>query len=235
MKAILHIGLLATTAIVMVVLSGSISNAKGVQLQTPNYKFNVETIRRGGKIFAKDCMSCHSVSYIRYSRLAHDLGLGKKEIIKDFMLSSGAKYQSGMETTMPSKLSAKWFGATPPDLSLMARYRGVDWIYTYLRSFYADPQKKSGWNNHVFPSVAMPNVLYSYSGIVDGKGRVLQKANISPKAFKKMTADLTAWLQYASDPSKLVRNRIGPYVIGFLLVFTFLAYLLKRSYWRDIH
>lgn len=235
MKAILHTGLFVAATLAVLVMPGGVASAKEAQLQTPDYQFNTETIIRGGKLFARNCSACHSLSNLRYNRLTKDLGLGKEEIAKDFMLPAGAKYLEGMKVTMPPRLSKKWFGTTPPDLSLVGRYRGVDWIYTYLRSFYWDPKMMSGWNNHVFPAVAMPNVLYSYSGIVDKQGKVLQKGSISPQDFKRMTADLTAWLQYVSDPSKITRNRIGPYVIGFLLIFTLLAYFMKRAYWRDIH
>ncbi len=209
--------------------------ADEVALPTAKYKFDKETIIRGGIFFAQNCLACHSMKYIRYNRLAVDLGLNKEFIKRNFMLPSGAKYLRGMTTVMPPKLAARWLGVTPPDLTLVARYRGVDWIYNYLRSFYWDPSKSTGWNNHVFPGVAMPNVLFSYSGVVDSKGRVLKKASHSHQKYDEVITNLIAWMRYTSDPSIIIRRQISPYVIGFLLIFTLLAYLLKRAYWRDVH
>jgi len=222
-------------AAVIVTVYGGTANADEAQLQTPKYQLNKETIVRGGIFFAQNCLSCHGAKYIRYNRLATDLGLDEAFIKSNFMTPAGAKYLRGMTTTMPPKLAVNWLGATPPDLNLIARYRGVDWVYTFLRSFYLDPSQASGWNNHIFPTVAMPNVLFAYSGTVDETGQVLKKASFSPGEYDQVTADLTAWLQYTSDPSIIIRRQIAPYVIGFLLLFTLLAYLLKRVYWRDVH
>ncbi|GMT41136.1 MAG: cytochrome c [bacterium] len=234
MKTILRIGLLAGAVIFAAAYEGT-AYADEVQLQTPEYQLNKETIVRGGIFFAQNCLACHSMKYIRYNRLATDLGLDKKFITRNFMMPKGAEYLRGMITAMPPKLAAKWLGATPPDLTLAARYRGTDWIYTYLRSFYWDPDKPTGWNNHVFPDVAMPNVLFSYSGTVDDKGQVIKKASYSSQEYDQKTTDLIAWMRYTSDPSIIVRRQIAPYVIGFLVIFTILAYLLKRAYWRDVH
>ncbi len=232
----LRIGLLAGAVVFAVVYEGvGYANEVQVQVQAPKYQFNKKTIIRGGIFFAQHCLACHSMKYIRYNRLAADLGLDKKFIKRNFMTPAGAKYLRGMTTVMPPKLAAKWFGVTPPDLTLVARYRGVDWIYTYLRSFYWDPGKSTGWNNRLFPGVAMPNVLFSYSGTIDNKGHVLKKATYSPQEYDRITTDLTAWMRYTSDPSIIVRKKIAPYVIGFLLIFTLFAYLLKRAYWRDVH
>ncbi len=230
----LRTGLLAGTVIFAIVFGGS-GYAEEVPLQTPQYQLNKEAIIRGGIFYSQNCLTCHSMKYIRYNRLADDLGLDKKYIEHNFMTPGGAGYLRGMITAMPPEHVARWLGATPPDLTLVARYRGIDWIYTYLRSFYWDPKTSTGWNNQVFPGVAMPNVLYSYSGTIDDKRNVLEKASYSQQEYDRVTTDLMAWMRYTSDPSILVRRQIAPYVIGFLLIFTLLAYLLKRAYWRDVH
>jgi ubiquinol-cytochrome c reductase cytochrome c1 subunit len=206
-----------------------------VPLQHPHYNFDRETIVRGGKLFAQYCLNCHSVKYIRYERLAQDLDLSQREITGDFMIPAGAEYQKGMSVTMPSDLATKWFGTAPPDLSLAVRHRGVDWVYSYLTNFYWDPGQASGWNNRIFPAVAMPNVLWDLSGIRDAGGELLRKGQLSAAEFDRTAADLTAWLQYTSDPSRIVRHRVGPYVLVFLGLFILLAYALKRAYWRDVH
>ncbi len=234
MKIILRTGLLAG-AVIFAAICGKAGYADEVQLQTPKYQFNKETIIRGGQFFAQNCLTCHSMKYLRYNRLVVDLGLDEKFIKDNFMTPSGAEYLRGMTTAMPPESAAKWLNAAPPDLTLAARYRGIDWIYTYLRSFYWDPGKPGGWNNHVFPGVAMPNVLFSYSGTTDDKGNVLEKAGYTSEEYDRITTDLAVWMRYTSDPSIIVRRQIAPYVIGFLLIFTLLAYLLKRAYWRDVH
>jgi len=229
-----RIGLLIG-AVIFATLYGGAAYADEIQLQIPKYQINKEAIIRGGVFFAQNCLTCHSMKYIRYNRLVGDLGLDKKFIMRNFMTPAGAEYLRGMTTAMPPKLAAKWFGVTPPDLTLVARYRSIDWIHTYLRSFYWDPGKSTGWNNRIFPGVAMPNVLFSYSGTIDSKGHVLKKASYNSREYDQITTDLIAWMRYTSDPSIIVRKQIAPYTISFLLIFTVLAYLLKRAYWRDVH
>lgn len=235
MKKILPASLLFSAIIFATAYVTSVSANEKTPLLTAKYTFDKEAIIRGGTFFANNCLACHSMKYIRYNRLAEDLGLNKKFIKGNFMKPSGANYLHGMTTTMPAKLANSWLGVTPPDLTLVARYRGVDWINTYLRSFYWDPSTSTGWNNHIFPGVAMPNVLFSYSGTLNDKGNVLKKASHTPQEYDQTISDLVAWMRYTSDPSIIVRRHIAPYAIGFLLIFTTLAYLLKRAYWRDVH
>lgn len=230
MKKLLFLALLALGAAPLAAVAES-----GPQLMTPHYHFDRPTIREGAKLFAEHCFSCHSMSRIRYKRLETDLGMSAKTLKQDIMLPSGAQLNKGMVVTMRPKDAAKWFGVAPPDLSLEARYRGVDWIYTYLMSFYRDPSRPTGFNNHVFPKVAMPDVLAPLQGIKAKDGSVIEKGSVSPQVFDQDMQYITAWLQYASDPSKLTRESIGPWVIAFLVVFTILAYALKRAVWRDVH
>lgn len=206
-----------------------------IPLQTPHYSLDRGTLRRGAELFADHCLSCHDMKYLRYSRIAHDLGLTKAQVKRLLMTPDKAAYNKTMINTLNPHDAAKWFGTAPPDLTLEARYRGTDWIYTYLKSFYLDPARPLGWNNHVFPQVAMPNVLALLGGVRDARGALVEKGSLNERQYDQLVTDLTAWLQYASDPSKIQRQALGPWVIGFLIIFAVLAYLLKRAYWRAVH
>lgn len=205
------------------------------KLEAPHYRFDRTTIRKGARLFAMHCLSCHSLERIRYRRLETDLGMSAATIEKEIMLPDGAEMDKGMTVAMRAQDAKQWFGAAPPDLSLEARYRGVDWIYTYLESFYYDSTRPSGWNNHVFKNVAMPNVLEPLQGIKAADGSTIRPGSVSRRQFDQDAQYLTAWLQYAADPSKLARTRLGPWIIAFLVVFTLAAFALKRVYWRRVH
>ncbi len=204
------------------------------KLTSPQYRLDPATIRQGARFFATYCLGCHSMKQIRYGRLVDDLGMSKGEVEKDIMQGSGAALTQGIVSAMKPEDAKAAFGVAPPDLSLEARYRGPDWIYTYLRSFYQDPSRPSGWNNHLFPNVAMPNVLAGIGGIRDASGKLVTPGSLPPEEFGRQLAQLTAWLDYASDPSVLERRAIAPYVLGFLGAFTVLAWLTKRAYWADV-
>lgn len=216
-------------------LSAVAMTAQAYPLVSPPYTFNKPTVIAGAKLFARHCSACHAVSSLRYDRLAINLGMTKAEIEKDIMLPGGAKYLQGMEPTMTQADAKKWFGIAPPNLSHMVRAKGARWVYTYLTSFYWDPKRPSGWNNHVFPNVAMPNILAPWGGTYTKSGKLLQAGRISPAAYHKEVADIVAFLRYASDPSVFTRRALGPYVLGVLILLTVLAYFLKREYWKDVH
>ncbi|MHB8254697.1 MAG: cytochrome c1 [Acidiferrobacter sp.] len=209
--------------------------AQADTLVAPSYTFNKPTVIAGAKLFADHCSACHAVSSLRYNRLAADLGMSKAEIKKDIMIPNGANYLQGMEPTMTLADATKWFGLPPPNLSHMVRAQGTRYIYTYLTSFYWDPKRPSGWNNHVFPNVAMPDILAPWGGIVTKSGKVLQAGRESPALYHQQVADIVAFLRYASDPSIFERRAIGRYVLGTLILLSILAYLLKKDYWKDIH
>ncbi len=204
-------------------------------LATPSYTFNKPTVIAGAKLFADHCSACHAVSSLRYNRLAADLGMTKAEIKKDIMLPGGANYLQGMQPTMSQADAKKWFGLPPPNLSHIVRAEGARWVYTYLTSFYWDPKRPSGWNNHIFPNVAMPDILAPWGGTYTKNGKLLQAGRESPALYHKQVAEIVAFLRYASDPSVFERRAIGRYVLGTLILLTILAYLLKKDYWRDIH
>lgn len=209
------------------------------------------SLQRGARIFVNYCLSCHSASYMRYNRLGKDLGISE-ELVEENLLFAADKVGDLMKAVMPPEDAKKWFGTAPPDLSTTARSRGPDWIYTYMRAFYRDHDTVSGWNNAVFESVAMPHVLYEWQGEQrvaakakdakhGSKPRVADYFEISRagsksvKEFDREMRDLVNFMVYLAEPAKLVRYKIGIYVILFLIVFTFVAYLLKKEYWKDIH
>lgn len=205
-----------------------------VKLMSPHYSFNKATVIKGAKLFAARCMGCHSVNFMRYEFLTQDLGMPEKDVDKYVMLTNGASFKGDMVSAMPAGMAHKWFGVSPPNLSQIVQYKGQDWIYTYLLSFYRDSKTPSGWNNHVFPKVAMPDVLAPWGGIVDAHGKVLKQGNESQAKFKQQVADIVAFLRFSSDPSVFERWSIGPWVLGVIALFTVIAYFLKREYWKDV-
>jgi len=218
----------------------------------------------GLRTFANYCMGCHSAKFQRYERVAKDLGI-PEDIMMANVVFTGAKIGDHMRAGMQSQDAKVWFGAAPPDLTLVARVRGNDWLYSYLRSFYEDPSRPLGVNNTVFPNVGMPNVLAGLQGrqvfgckqvqvVEEGKGQydpltgekitheACDQLTILPKTgaltadeFDEKIKNLVAFLAYSANPVKLESHRIGSYVLLFLLVFFVFAYLLKREYWRDVH
>ena len=195
------------------------------------------SLQRGAKIFTNYCLNCHSAKYMRYSNL-QDIGLSA-ETIKSDLLFTGNKIGDTMSVNMSMKDSKKWFGAAPPDLSVVARSRGADWIYSYMRGFYRDPTRPMGWNNTVYVNSAMPHILWELEGekILNPKTNKFEKftsGKLNAKEYDATIADLTNYLVYMSEPDQLKRKKMGYYVIGFLLLLLFLTIKLKKEYWRDI-
>ncbi|GJL81086.1 MAG: cytochrome C1 [marine bacterium B5-7] len=234
----------------MLLLTPAIAAGAGGEAHLDKVDINVSdtaSLQRGAKIFVNFCLSCHSASYMRYQRLADDLDIDE-EIVKQDMMFAGDKIGDLMIATMPTADAKEWFGVAPPDLSLVARSRGPDYLYTYLRSFYLDDTTPSGWNNLVFPNVAMPHALYEWQGnqkpvfIVDEHGNkkferfeLVKTAQLTPEEYDTAMRDLTNFLVYLAEPAKLVRYEIGFWVMIFLLVMIALTYALKKEYWRDVH
>ena len=196
-----------------------------------------QSLQRGARTFTNYCLNCHSAKYMRYSNL-QDIGLSA-ETIKNDLLFTGNKIGDTMSVNMSMKDSKKWFGASPPDLSVVARSRGADWIYSYMRGFYRDPTRPMGWNNTVYVNSAMPHILWELEGekILNPKTKKLEKfssGKLNAKEYDATIADLTNYLVYMSEPDQLKRKKMGYYVIGFLLLLLFLTIKLKKEYWRDI-
>lgn len=198
-------------------------------------------LQRGVKYFVNYCLSCHAAANMSYNRL-QDLGLSEEQI-KDYLIFTGEKVTSVMRVTMRAKDAREWFGVPPPDLSVIARSRSPDWLYTYLRGFYRDEKSPSGWNNVVFQNVAMPHVLWELQGIQrlkkDERGNMKlaleKKGELTPVQYDQMVADLVSYLVWMGEPVKGARIQIGIVVVFFLVGLGVLVYLLKREYWKDIH
>jgi ubiquinol-cytochrome c reductase cytochrome c1 subunit len=203
------------------------------------------SLQRGVQTFVNYCLNCHSAAFQRWNRLT-DLGLTEQQIKANLMFGTD-KIGSTMTVAMDPKEAAEWFGTTPPDLTLVARVRGGDWLYTYLRGFYRDEATATGWNNVAFPNVAMPHVLWQLQGIqaAEPRGREahgpvrlrLESAGIQSAAdYDRTVRDLVNFLVYLGEPVRDTRIRIGIVVVLFLTVVLLpLAYLLKKEFWKDVH
>ena len=215
---------------------------------------DVLSLQRGARHFVNYCLNCHSANYMRYNRL-RDLGLTEQQIL-DNLVFTGVKIGDLMKTAMDPKDAKEWFGTAAPDLTVSARARashagsGPDWLYTYLRSFYRDASRPSGWNNTVYPNVAMPHVLWELQGeqilktaTVQGPGEridvpkleIVRKGALTPLEYDRMVADLVNYLHYMAEPARADRKLIGIYVLAFLAFMWVLAYLLKKEFWKDVH
>lgn len=212
------------------------------------------SLQRGARVYVNYCFGCHSLSYMRYNRM-QDIGLTLDQI-RDNLAPTGAKVGELMKNAMRPDKAKAWFGAMPPDLTLTARSRsspdgsGADWIYTYMRSFYRDPARPSGWNNTVYPNVGMPHVLWELQGeqvlktaTVSGPGYPVEEMKLSlekkgaltPLEYDRIIADLVNYLDYVAEPARGSRTTIGLFVLLFLGFFWVLAYYLKKEFWKDVH
>ena len=195
------------------------------------------SLQKGARTFINYCLNCHSAKYMRYNKLL-DIGLSKKDI-KENLLFTGKKIGDPMEISMPVKESKKWFGATPPDLSVTARSRGSDWIYSYMKGFYRDSSREIGWNNLVYTNSAMPHILWELQGEQGldkntGKLSLIKAGKLNQKEYDSVITDLTNFITYMSEPGQLKRKKMGFYVVGFLLLLLVLTVKLKKEFWKDI-
>ena len=230
-------------------LSASALAAAGGEVQQAGTDLGDQgSLQRGAKLYMNYCAGCHSLEHLRYSRLAEDLGLTEEQVMENLNFTGG-QIGDHIVNSMPADAAADWFGKAPPDLTLISRVRGPDWLYTYLKSFYLDESAVLGWNNKLFPNVSMPNPLWPLQGIQHAEYgapdpstgerpvvglTVATPGSVSPEEFDQAVRDITAFLEYAGEPAALKRERVGIWVIFFLAVFTFLAWLLNREYWRDV-
>ena len=235
-------------------LSTSIALASGggVELQKAHNDITDKaSLQTGAKIFVNYCMGCHSAKYSRYQRVATDLGLSDEEMMRNLMFITN-KIGETMTIAMDADDGERWFGVTPPDLSVIARARGTDWLYTYMLSFYLDPSRPMGVNNLVFKDVGMPHVLWDKQGwqkavhetVTDAHGKthdviklvLVDKADeAKANAYRQDVRNLVNFLDYVGEPAKLQRYDLGWKVLLFLGIFFIFAYFLKKEYWRDIH
>ena len=220
--------------------------AAGAELhldRAPDKANDMPALQNGAKIFVNYCLNCHSASYMRYNRLK-DIGLSEAQV-KDNLMFTAEKVGEPMRIAMQRAEAKAWFGIPPPDLTVIARARasefgsGPDWLYTYLRGFYRDENRSTGWNNVVFENVGMPHVLWELQGEQvmgpDHKLMLAKPGKLKPQEFDAAVGDLVAFLKYMGEPVAEFRKQLGVIVLIFLAVFFVFAYALKREYWKDIH
>lgn len=209
---------------------------------------DTDSLRRGAKHFVDYCSGCHAVKHLRYSRVGDDLKLTEQELRTLGVMGPGVKVQDSLEGAMHAEDSRQWLGVEPPDLSLIARARGGNWLFTYLKGFYVDGSRPTGTNNLLLPNVGMPNVLWQLQGLQEpiyspgggGEEKVFEKmkmvheGTLSPVQFDQFLNDLVAFLEYAGEPAQFQRSRLGPFVLIALFAFSVVLYKLKKEYWRDI-
>jgi ubiquinol-cytochrome c reductase cytochrome c1 subunit len=237
---------------------GALANEEGGagwQREAGNQITNLASLQRGARNFMQYCSGCHSLKYLRYSRLADDLKISNT--LRDALIvKPGDKFSDYIKTSMPEADATSWFGKVPPDLSLIARARGSDYLFNFLTTFYADPtSRQTGVNNLQLPGTAMPHVLASVQGVqtavfrnVETKGedgkpipsKEFEKfeagvpGSLTPAQYDEFVRDIVNFLQYVGDPTQVERQALGIWVVLFLLLFTGIAYLLKKEYWKDV-
>jgi len=206
---------------------------------------DMESLQRGARMFVNYCLNCHSASVMRYSRL-QDLGLTEDQI-KENLMFAAEKPGETMKVGMSKTDGKAFFGATPPDLSVIARSRGADWLYTYLRGFYRDDTRATGWNNTVFDKVGMPHVMWDLQGEMvpvyrkDGEHEVIDRlvlakpGRVTLAEYDSMVGDLVNYLAWMGEPAQVQRKQLGVIVLIFLGIFFVVAYYLKKEYWKDVH
>ena len=244
------LSILALVGAALGAVAGSAHAQEGVVLdRAPDNTDNLASLQHGAQLFVNYCLNCHSASLMRYSKL-ESIGISQKEIEAN-LLFSGGKVGDTMTVALRPADAKEWFGAAPPDLSLEARARGADWLYTYLRTFYRDPTRPTGWNNLVFPNVGMPHVLWQLQGVRDAKfidekgenGEVTQRfagftqvrqGTLAPVDYDASVADLVSYLSWMAEPAQKTRKRVGVWVLLFLGVLTLFAWRLNAAYWKDI-
>ncbi len=231
----------------MVFSTHGVAASKGNLDPAGSNVFDIASVQRGAKLFTNYCMACHSAKYMRFKRMEQDLDLTEDEI-QAFLVPAGLEVSDYMMSSMPYEASADWFGKSPPDLSLTARSRGPDWIYTFLRSYY---MTEDGWNNKVLANPAMPHVLWELQGIQRPIMETTEDAagvthvsvaslemdvpgELTTSEYDQTVRDIVAFMEYIAEPARLQRERLGVWVLLFLAVFTFLSYLLYQEYWKDI-
>ena len=209
-------------ALASTILSFNVFAAGDLHLDHANTDISdTASLQNGAKLFMNYCSGCHAIAFMRYNRIAKDLNLSDS-LVAEHLMFAGEKPGETITTAMPKEGAAKWFGGTPPDLSLVARAKGTDWIYTYLRGFYKDDSKVFGVNNKVLENASMPDVLWSL------------KESKSETEFNQDVRDITNFLDYVGEPAKLIRTSLGVWVLLFLGVLFVLTYLLKKEYWKDV-
>ena len=245
--------LLATLALVPTLV---LASEGGFPLdRAPDRSRDLSALQNGARLFVNYCLNCHSASLVRYNRL-RDIGLSDDQIRENLLFTSD-KVGDLMKATMPEKEAKAWFGAVPPDLSVIVRAKsssegsGADYVYTYLRTYYQDESRATGWNNLAFPNVGMPHVLWELQGerqpifeereehghtthVFTGKWKQVKPGTMTPLQYDQAVGDLVNYLQWMGEPAQNTRVRVGVWVLLFLLCFTVIAWRLNAAFWKDV-
>jgi ubiquinol-cytochrome c reductase cytochrome c1 subunit len=242
---------LATTALLIASLAATTAAAQhaGFELEpATNNVANTASLQRGAKYFVNYCLGCHSAQYVRYNRLAEDLQLSEDQLVQNLMFTGEQPFDTMVNAMRPED-AIRWFGIAPPDLSLIARSRGTDHIYTFLRSFYASEGSVTGVDNLVLPNTAMPHVLWQLQGVktavfdvdeehggveVFSHFETAQAGELTESQYDQLVRDIVNFLDYIGEPMQRERQALGIRVIAFLLVFLLISYMLKKEIWKDV-
>jgi len=249
------LGLIVASGLSLGALGSAVASSEGIVWdKAPNKTNDLGALQNGAKLFVNYCLNCHSAAFMRYNRLK-DIGLTDVQI-KDNLMFATDKVGETMKAAIDPKQAKDWFGANPPDLTLVARSRaghggtGADYLYTYLRTYYRDATKETGWNNLAFPNVGMPHVLWELQGdrrpvfeettehghtVQTFKGwEQLSPGTMTPLQYEQSIGDLVGFLQWMAEPNQNNRVRIGVWVLLFLCMFTLFAWRLNAAYWKDV-
>ncbi|SEQ05086.1 ubiquinol-cytochrome c reductase cytochrome c1 subunit [Solimonas aquatica] len=248
-KSILKNSLKALLATAALVAGPALASTHALPYSFTPDTGNLASVQRGARNYMSYCSGCHSMRHLRYSRMAQDLQI-PEDLLKANLMFTSDKVGDHILSAMPSDAAKNWFGQPPPDLTLEARYRGADWVYSYLLSFYVDSSRPLGTNNLVLPNASMPNVLWELQGLQvektaahEGEAahhegspfEAVTQGKLSAEEYQKWVADTANFMAYAAEPGRAQRVSTGFKVLLFLFVFTILAYLMKREWWRDVH
>lgn len=223
----------------LLVLPSALAAGGGVEVpQAPIERSDYASLQRGAAAYMSYCAGCHSAQYVRYGRLAEDLGMSE-DMVADNLIFTGAGLGDGILTAMREEDAKVWFNdALPPDLSLSASFRGADWLYAYLRGFYRDDSRETGWNNTIFANVGMPHVLADLQGEQrlddNGKLTLVKEGRMSKADYDSMVLDLVNFMDYMSDPSLPQRHRTGYLILSVLMLLLIFTYFLYQEYWKDV-
>ena len=207
---------------------------------------NVVSLQRGARNFMNYCSGCHSARYVRFNSIARGLGLSEDQVIKNLMFNAQKSFET-INAAMPAADAARWFGRSPPDLSLMSRARGTDYIYNFLKGFYLDPKSPTGVNNRVLAGASMPHVLWDLQGlqnavfVTDERGEQeferfepVSAGTLSPEEYDSFVRDTVNFMEYIAEPIRSTRRKLGVWVLMFLSVFLIIASMLKKQVWKDV-
>lgn len=246
---------LRTLSVVAGLFAASVILAAGdgaMELEPANNDVsNTESLQRGARNFMNYCSGCHSAKYVRFNTVGRQLGLSDDQLIENLMFNAEKPHDT-IERTMADADAVRWFGTSPPDLSLIPRSRGIDYIFNFLQSFYVDPDSPTGVDNVLLPGTSMPHVLWEFQGyqeavfseveLPEGIGtqqeferfELLTEGSMSPEEFDGFVRDTVNFLDYVSEPMQLERRKLGVWVLIYLTFFLIIAYMLKKQIWKDV-